>query len=72
MTTHSITSQSFRQNVFSEPQSSLLNRIIETLREWRRRTSSRHELARLTDLELKDLGYPAHAEAEKAKPFWRA
>ncbi len=72
--THSVTSQSSRDNVFSEPQSvgSLLNRIIETLREWRRRTSSRRELARLTDLDLKDIGYPDRAEEEKAKPFWRA
>lgn len=71
---HSITSQSSRDNVFSEPQSvgSLLNRIIETLREWRRRTNSRRELARLTDLQLKDIGYPDRAEEEKAKPFWRA
>ena len=71
---HSITSESPRDNVFSAPQSVglLLNRIIETLREWRRRKNSRRELARLTDLDLKDIGYPDRAEEEKAKPFWRA
>ena len=49
----------------------LARRIIETFREWRRRIQSRHELALLSELELRDLGYPDRIEAEKAKPFWR-
>ncbi len=71
MTTQSVSSS---ENAFVEPHhaGSLRNRLIETLWEWRRRMKSRHELAMLTDLELKDIGYPARAEAEKAKPFWRA
>ncbi len=71
VTTQSVSS---RENIFIKPQriGALRDRLIETLWEWRRRVSSRHELARLTDLELKDIGYPARAEAEKVKPFWRA
>ena len=72
MTTQSVTSQSPRENVFSERVGSLPKRIIDTLQEWRRRISSRHELAMLSELELKDIGYPARVEAEKSKPFWRA
>ena len=34
--------------------------------------SSRQELALLSELELRDIGYPDRLEAEKAKPFWRA
>ncbi len=71
VTTQSISSS---ENVLVGPHhvGSQRNRLIETLWEWRRRIKSRHELAILTDLELKDIGYPARAEAEKAKPFWRA
>ena len=67
-------SASTRENVFVEPRrfGSSWRRIIETLWEWRRRIQSRHELATLSELELKDIGYPARVEAEKAKPFWRA
>lgn len=74
MTTQSVPSYSPRENVFVAPQDggSLHSRIVATLREWRRRVSSRHELAALTNLELKDIGYPARVEAEKSKPFWRA
>ena len=32
----------------------------------------RRELAYLSDIELRDIGYPDRVEAEKAKPFWRA
>lgn len=51
---------------------SLARRLIETFREWRRRTQSRHELAMLSEIERKDLGYPERIQAEIAKPFWRA
>ena len=74
--TQTVTSQSVasRENVFVAPRQlgSLRRRIIDTLCEWRRRMRSRHELALLSELELKDIGYPARVEAEKAKPFWRA
>lgn len=46
-------------------------RFIEVVLEWRRRMRSRSELAALSDLELKDIGYPAGVAAEIDKPFWR-
>jgi uncharacterized protein YjiS (DUF1127 family) len=74
--TQSVPSQSvlLRENVLVEPRrvGSLRRQIIETLLEWRRRMRSRQELALLSQLELKDIGYPARVEVEKAKPFWRA
>jgi uncharacterized protein YjiS (DUF1127 family) len=45
-------------------------RLVETIREWRRRIASRRELAALTALDVRDLGYPAGREAEISKPFW--
>ena len=71
MTTQSVSS---RENVLVKPQpvASLGWRVFETLIEWRRRMNSRCELASLSQLDLKDIGYPANAEAEKAKPFWQA
>jgi uncharacterized protein YjiS (DUF1127 family) len=49
-----------------------LRRMFDTLIEWRRRMNWRRELAALSALDLKDMGHPPHAEAEKAKPFWQA
>jgi len=76
MSTQSVTARSavLRDNVLSEPRhvGSLGPRLIETLREWRRRTRSRRELAMLSELDRKDLGYPDRIQAEIAKPFWRA
>ncbi len=71
MTTQSVSSH---DNVFFRPrhESSLRRRFVETLLEWQRRIKSRHELAGLSDIELRDIGYPDRVEAEKAKPFWRA
>jgi len=75
MATQSVVSHevSSQENVFAgaQPALSLRQRFIETLIEWRRRMSSRRELACLSELDLKDMGHPARAEAEKAKPFWR-
>ena len=45
-------------------------RFVETIREWRRRIVSRRELAALTPLDVRDIGYPAGLEAEICKPFW--
>ncbi len=63
-----------RENVFIAPPpvGSLVRRIIDTMVEWHRRMRSRQELALLSELDLKDIGYPARVAAEKAKPFWRA
>jgi uncharacterized protein YjiS (DUF1127 family) len=51
---------------------SLQKRLLAILREWQRRIHERRELAGLSELELRDIGYPAEIEAEKSKPFWRA
>ncbi len=76
MTTQSVSSHDVlpHENVFAgtQPVPSLRQRFGEALIEWRRRISSRNELAHLSELDLKDLGYPARVEAEKSKPFWRA
>ncbi|HTZ02865.1 MAG TPA: hypothetical protein VMC05_11080 [Xanthobacteraceae bacterium] len=76
MSTQSVTSRSglLRENVLIEPRQvgSLARRAIGVLREWRRRMQSRHELALLSHLDRKDLGYPDRIAAELAKPFWRA
>jgi uncharacterized protein YjiS (DUF1127 family) len=70
MTTQSASSP---ENVFVKPPlGHLLHKIVvDTVVEWRRRIRSRRELAVLSELEVKDIGYPARAEAEKAKPFWQ-
>lgn len=45
---------------------------VATLREWRRRTRERGELAQLDDRMLKDIGLTrADAEFLTNKPFWR-
>jgi uncharacterized protein YjiS (DUF1127 family) len=64
----------FRESVAIEPRyvGSLGLRLMATLREWRRRVQSRRELAMLSELERKDLGYRDRIAAEIAKPFWRA
>jgi uncharacterized protein YjiS (DUF1127 family) len=49
----------------------LLIALFEIFLEWQRRAQSRGELAHLSDLDIKDIGYPAAVEAEKSKPFWR-
>jgi uncharacterized protein YjiS (DUF1127 family) len=45
---------------------------IDTFAIWIRRARSRRELAGLSNLEMRDIGDPAEAEAEKVKPFWQA
>jgi uncharacterized protein YjiS (DUF1127 family) len=47
-------------------------RIIRTLAVWQTRARERRELAAMCYLDLKDIGYPAGAAAEKLKPFWKA
>jgi len=40
---------------------------------WRHRTRSRHELANLSDRQLRDIGLSRFgASFESSKPFWRA
>lgn len=50
-----------------------LARLVATLGRWGRRMREREQLARLTELELRDIGVaPAQARVEANKPFWRA
>jgi uncharacterized protein YjiS (DUF1127 family) len=67
-------SVSSRTQVFAASQyfSALPRRLIGIITVWRRRARSRRELAALSDLELRDIGYPAERTAEIHKPFWRA
>jgi uncharacterized protein YjiS (DUF1127 family) len=70
MSTHTVSSD---PNVFlpTELIRPERRRLIEVFLEWRRRMHSRSELAALSDLDLKDIGYPAAVVAEINKPFWR-
>ncbi len=63
----------YRENTFrqAETRQPLWNHFLKVAVEWRRRAQSRRELARLSSLEMKDFGYPAAAEVEKRKPFWK-
>ena len=48
------------------------SRLFGELREWRRRSKGRAQLATLDDLMLKDIGISrADAEFLANKPFWR-
>jgi uncharacterized protein YjiS (DUF1127 family) len=71
MTAHSVSS---RDNVFVAGTSlpPIRKRLTDIFVEWHRRARSRRELAALSPLDLKDIGYPEEADAEKQKPFWRA
>lgn len=50
----------------------LRRKLIETIREWRRRASSRRDLLQLGERDLWDLRLTrADAEREANKPFWQ-
>ena len=50
----------------------LVVRLRRVFRKWCRRMREREQLARLSDLDLRDIGLtPAEAWAEFSKPFWR-
>jgi uncharacterized protein YjiS (DUF1127 family) len=42
------------------------------LKEWRRRSRSRHELTRFSTVEHRDLGCRFDIRTEMQKPFWQA
>ena len=47
--------------------------LLQTLREWRCRTRSRRDIAKLDDRDIRDLGLdPGQLRFEAQKPFWRA
>jgi uncharacterized protein YjiS (DUF1127 family) len=50
----------------------ILSSIVATLREWRRRSVERSELARLDARTLRDIGVdPGVVDYEIRQPFWR-
>ena len=50
-----------------------IDRVVATLRQWRRRARARRELAHLDDYLLHDIGLSrSHAQFESGKPFWQA
>ena len=52
--------------------SSLLGLIVATLREWRRRSAERRELARLDERMIRDVGLdPGSVYYEASQSFWR-
>jgi len=69
MTTQLVSS---RENAFVTAPFSSPRRFIDMVRLWRDRIRARRELAALSALDLKDIGFPSGVEAEKHKPFWRA
>ena len=51
--------------------SDVTDRVLATLREWRRRSRDRHQFARFDDRMLRDIGLTrADAYHEINKPFW--
>lgn len=68
----SLDSISAHQSVFARPRNAgQWRQLLQTVLEWRRRAVSRRELALLSPFDLKDIGYPENAEAERSKPFWQ-
>lgn len=62
----------FRQKASRRRSRNLRGRVRVWLREWRRRTRERAELAALDDRTLADIGISrADAEFLANKPFWR-
>ncbi len=48
-------------------------KLIDLLREWLRRSNARHELAGLSERQLRDVGLDRDVvQSETVKPFWRA
>jgi uncharacterized protein YjiS (DUF1127 family) len=51
----------------------VLARMASELREWRRRSRDRRDLAAMSDRSLRDIGLTRYdAACEASKPFWRA
>ena len=49
-----------------------MKKIVDTVREWLRRSSERHVLAGLNDRQLRDIGLDRQlVQSEVTKPFWR-
>lgn len=61
------------ETTFRPHRASWWTRLQYQIVEWRRRVRSRHELMRLDDESLHDIGVSrCEAEFEASKPFWLA
>jgi uncharacterized protein YjiS (DUF1127 family) len=60
-----------RKKAFANAVGAMAISACEQVREWRRRSRSRRELALYSQEERSDLGFAADLDAEIAKPFWR-
>ena len=61
-----------RRRAMRERVRPILDQAVALLREWRRRSYERAELAKLDDRMLRDIGVtPGEAWHEINKPFWR-
>ena len=62
-----------RVDVRRESSARRLTRLIVLLRTWIKRSQQRHELAGLSDEQLRDVGLNRHTiKREIEKPFWMA
>jgi uncharacterized protein YjiS (DUF1127 family) len=67
-----VAAQRFRRRTSRLSLREVLSRVLATLREWRRRSRSRAELATLDDRMLRDIGVTrVEIWREIDKPFWR-
>lgn len=56
----------------AEERASLRGRVVDAVREWRRRTRSRRELLTLDERDLRDVRLTrCDAASEASKPFWK-
>ena len=68
-----IAPQKVRQRALRHSLRQALSRTLATLREWRRRSRDRAELARFDERMLRDIGIsPGDVWREINKPFWRS
>ena len=68
-----IAPQKVRRRALRRALRQALSRTLATLREWRRRSRDRAELARFDERMLRDIGIsPGDVWHEINKPFWRS
>jgi uncharacterized protein YjiS (DUF1127 family) len=62
-----------RESMINHHGRGVLTQLSDTLHIWRERYNSRHELARWSERELRDIGRSwSDLAYEAEKPFWRA
>jgi uncharacterized protein YjiS (DUF1127 family) len=67
------TTQTVHTRAIPEDPTAWWMRFKRPIAEWRQRARARHELANLSDKELRDVGLSRYsANFETSKPFWHA